>query len=64
MVVVLMATGVGAASAQDAEPSPPEINCYPLLSSVVCHIPVTIGPFNITVPVNVESVFPPPPAAQ
>ena len=47
------------ASAQEETP-PEDINCFPILSSLVCYLPVTIGPFNINVPVDVGSVFPPP----
>ena len=35
-----------AAMAQEPAPQPPaEVTCYPLLSSLVCHIPVNVGPF-------------------
>ena len=65
VVGVLTAIGVamsaGVATAQETEPEP-EINCFPLLSSLVCYLPITVGPFDITVPVDVGSVFPPTPS--
>jgi hypothetical protein len=58
-----LAVSAGVAVAQEETPEPqPEINCFPILSSLICYLPVDIGPFNITVPVDIDSVFPPPPA--
>jgi hypothetical protein len=42
------------------EPGTDDVNCFPLLSSLVCHIPVSvpIGPFEFTGPfIVVESIF-------
>lgn len=50
----------GVALAQEQQPT--EVNCYPLLSSLICEVPVNVGPFNFDVDVPIESVFPPPPA--
>lgn len=64
MVTVLLALSLTAtpAAAQDEEP-PAEVNCYPLLSSLVCEVPIAVGPFNfdIDVPVEFDSIFPPQP---
>jgi hypothetical protein len=55
VATMLMLVGApGAALAADATPQPPaQTTCYPLLSSVVCYLPVSIpvnvGPFNFTV---------------
>jgi hypothetical protein len=57
IVALGLGVGAGTATAQEPVPAPPVTNCYPLLSSLVCTIPVNVGPFNITVPI--ESVFPP-----
>ena len=56
-----MALLAAPAEAQDEQP-PPEVNCYPLLSSLVCEVPVTIGPFNfdVDVPIEIDSIFPAP----
>lgn len=60
--IAVMALTAGTAVAQEETP-PSEVTCFPLLSSLVCHIPVNVpvGPFEFTGPfVVVESVFPPP----
>lgn len=59
-VVLAMCLTAGSAAAQEEQPPPPEVNCYPLLSSLICEVPVAIGPFNfdIDVPVMFDSIFP------
>lgn len=48
MVAAFALAAPAVAVAQEPEPEPPaEVNCFPLLSSLVCHIPVNVGPFNI-----------------
>lgn len=49
LTALALAAGIGLATpvvAMAQEPEPPaEVNCFPLLSSLVCHIPVNVGPF-------------------
>ena len=42
-----------------ATPMEDNVTCYPLFSAVICHLPVTVGPFDIDVPIN-GSLFPAP----
>lgn len=60
---LLLLGGAGVASAQEASaPAPPVTNCYPLLSSLVCTVPVNVGPFNIPVgPFDFAGLFAPKP---
>lgn len=64
VATVVLAMGLAAATAvaQEEQP-PPEVNCYPLLSSLICEVPVAVGPFNfdVDVPVEFDSIFPPQP---
>jgi hypothetical protein len=65
-LVAVATLGVsGIALADTATPAPTPVTCYPLLSSLVCQVPVNVnvgpfGPFNIAP--NLTSIFAPPPA--
>jgi hypothetical protein len=64
-VAAVMLGVTGIALADPAAPAPTPVTCYPLLSSLVCQVPVNVnvgpfGPFNIAP--NLTSIFAPPPA--
>lgn len=60
-IAVLSVTGLltigsaGIASAADTQQ--PVVNCYPLLSAIICYLPVNVGPFG---PFNFNVNFPQP----
>jgi hypothetical protein len=59
--LVMMAAAPTAIAQEEPAPTPTEVTCYPLLSSLICEVPINVGPFvfDIDVPVEFDSVFPP-----
>jgi hypothetical protein len=59
--ILIVGSAVPALAADPAPPPAPSnpVTCYPILSSLVCQIPVNVGPFNIPVniPVNFKDVI-------